>query len=117
MNPQHAIVTGGGAAPRDSQGNPWNAAYTIASGNLLADMRFNVTAESQGRLQVARPLPADPRLGRARHVLVLARPRHHAPEPVAGGHRGPEGRRAGGHLGALQLSPGAGDERGRLQGS
>jgi Mn-containing catalase len=54
MNPQHAIVTGLGAAPRDSQGNPWNAAYTIASGNLLADMRFNVTAESQGRLQVAR---------------------------------------------------------------
>ena len=54
MNPQHAIVTGSGAALRDSQGNPWNAAYTIASGNLLADMRFNVTAESQGRLQVAR---------------------------------------------------------------
>jgi Mn-containing catalase len=54
MNPQHAIVTGLGAAPRDSQGNPWNAGYTIASGNLLADMRFNVTAESQGRLQVAR---------------------------------------------------------------
>src|SRR5215217_8428556 len=46
MNPQHAIVTGLGAAPRDSQGNPWNAAYTFASGNLLADMRFNVTAES-----------------------------------------------------------------------
>ena len=54
MNPQHAIVTGGGAAPTDSQGYPWNARYTIASGNLLADMRFNVTAESQGRLQVAR---------------------------------------------------------------
>jgi Mn-containing catalase len=54
MNPQHAIVSGGGATPRDSLGNPWNAAYTIASGNLLADMRFNVTAESQGRLQVAR---------------------------------------------------------------
>jgi len=54
MNPQHAIVTGLGASPRDSLGNPWNAAYTIASGNLLADMRFNVTAESQGRLQVAR---------------------------------------------------------------
>ena len=54
MNPQHAIVTGGGAAPSDSQGYPWNARYTIASGNLLADMRFNVTAESQGRLQVAR---------------------------------------------------------------
>ena len=23
MNPQHAIVTGSGAAPRDSNGNPW----------------------------------------------------------------------------------------------
>lgn len=54
MNPQHAIVTGSGAAPTDSQGYPWNSRYTIASGNLLADFRFNVTAESQGRLQVAR---------------------------------------------------------------
>ena len=54
MNPQHAIVTGGGAAPTDSVGYPWNARYTIASGNLLADFRFNVTAESQGRLQVCR---------------------------------------------------------------
>ena len=53
-HPQHAIVTGGGASPRDSLGNPWNAGYIVASGNLLADMRFNVTAESQGRLQVAR---------------------------------------------------------------
>src|SRR5215207_7305996 len=55
MNPQHAIVTGLGAAPRDSQGNPWNAGYTIASGNLLADMRFNVTAGLQGPLPVAGP--------------------------------------------------------------
>jgi Mn-containing catalase len=54
MNPQHAIVTGGGAAPTDSVGYPWTARYTIASGNLLADFRFNVTAESQGRLQVSR---------------------------------------------------------------
>jgi Mn-containing catalase len=54
MNPQHAVVTGGGASPRDSLGNPWNAGYIVSSGNLLADMRFNVTAESQGRLQVAR---------------------------------------------------------------
>jgi Mn-containing catalase len=53
--PENANRSGVGAAPRDSQGNPWNAGYnTIASGNLLADMRFNVTAESQGRLQVAR---------------------------------------------------------------
>jgi len=54
MNPQHAIISGGGAMPADSVGHPWNAKYTIASGNMLADFRFNVTAESQGRLQVAR---------------------------------------------------------------
>ena len=54
MNPQHVIVTGSGAAPTDSVGYPWTARYTMASGNLLADFRFNVTAESQGRLQVSR---------------------------------------------------------------
>lgn len=54
MNPQHAIVSGLGATPTDSVGYPWNSRYTIASGNLLADFRFNVTAESQGRLQVCR---------------------------------------------------------------
>lgn len=54
MNPQHAIVVGHGAAPRDSNGNPWTSNYIVASGNFLADMRMNVTAESQGRLQVAR---------------------------------------------------------------
>lgn len=53
-NPQHVIVTGLGAAPTDSVGYPWTSRYTIASGNLLADFRFNVTAESQGRLQVCR---------------------------------------------------------------
>ena len=54
MNPQHVIVSGLGATPTDSVGYPWTARYTIASGNLLADFRFNVTAESQGRLQVSR---------------------------------------------------------------
>jgi Mn-containing catalase len=54
MNPQHLIVAGSGPRMADSIGNPWNAGYTIASGNLLADFRFNVTAESQGRLQVCR---------------------------------------------------------------
>jgi Mn-containing catalase len=54
LNPQHLIVSGQGATPRDSMGNPWNAGYIVASGNLMADFRFNVTAESQGRLQVAR---------------------------------------------------------------
>jgi len=54
MNPQHVIVSGLGAMPADSNGYPWNAKYMIASGNLLADFRHNLTAESQGRLQVAR---------------------------------------------------------------
>ena len=54
MNPQHMIVSGLGATPTDSVGYPWTSRYTIASGNLLADFRFNVTAESQGRLQVCR---------------------------------------------------------------
>jgi len=54
MDMQHAIVTAGGAAPSDSNGYPWNGRYIIASGNLLADFRANVTAESQGRLQVTR---------------------------------------------------------------
>lgn len=54
MNPQHAIVGGLGAKPDDSQGYPWTARYTIASGNLLADFRANLNAESQGRLQAVR---------------------------------------------------------------
>ncbi|MCJ8518864.1 Mn-containing catalase [Pseudorhizobium tarimense] len=54
MNPQHAIVAGMGATPTDSVGYPWTSRYTVSSGNLLADFRFNVTAESQGRLQVCR---------------------------------------------------------------
>lgn len=54
MNPQHAIVNGLGAAPKDSNGNAWTADYIVASGNLMADMRANLNAESQGRLQVAR---------------------------------------------------------------
>ena len=54
MNPQHLIVSGQGAMPSDSVGNRWTAAYIVASGNLLADFRMNVTAESQGRLQVSR---------------------------------------------------------------
>ena len=54
MNPQHAIVTGTGAAPADSVGYPWNGRYVISSGNLLADFRANLTAESHGRLQAVR---------------------------------------------------------------
>ncbi|MDQ0341077.1 Mn-containing catalase [Caldalkalibacillus uzonensis] len=54
INPQHVIVSGLGATPTDSAGYPWNSRYTIASGNLLADFRANLNAESQGRLQAVR---------------------------------------------------------------
>ncbi len=54
MNPQHAIVTGGNALPRDSNGVPWNTGYIVASGNLLADFRSNVAAEAQSRVMTSR---------------------------------------------------------------
>jgi Mn-containing catalase len=54
MNPQHAIVSGGGAQPQDSVGFPWNGRFIVASGNLLADFRSNLHAESQGLLQAVR---------------------------------------------------------------
>ncbi len=54
MNPQHEIVTGQGAAAKDSVGNPWSGAFVASSGNLLADFRYNLMAESQGNLQASR---------------------------------------------------------------
>ena len=54
MSPQHIIVSGLGAMPVDSVGFPWTSRYMTASGNLMADFRFNLTAESMGRLQVCR---------------------------------------------------------------
>jgi Mn-containing catalase len=54
MNPQQAIVAGGGAVPFNSQGVPWNTGYIVASGNLLCDFRSNAHAEAQGRLQTSR---------------------------------------------------------------
>jgi Mn-containing catalase len=54
MDPQQAIIAGGGALPANCQGVPWNGGYIVASGNLLADFRANAAAEAQGRLQTAR---------------------------------------------------------------
>jgi Mn-containing catalase len=54
MDPQQAIIGGGGALPADSNGYPWNGRYVLASGNLLADFYANVAAEAQSRLQTAR---------------------------------------------------------------
>ena len=54
MDPQHATVNGLGANLNNSNGVPWNAGYMSSSGNLLADMRYNVVRESNARLQVTR---------------------------------------------------------------
>lgn len=54
MNPQQLIVSGLGGLPTNSNGVPWNGGYMVASGNLLADFRSNLHAETQGRLQVTR---------------------------------------------------------------
>jgi Mn-containing catalase len=78
MNPQHAIVSGLGAMPADSVGNRWTADYIIASGNLLADFRMNLTAESQGRLQAVRlyEMTTDPGV-RDMLSFLIARDRMH----------------------------------------
>ena len=54
MNPQHFIMAGLGAMPRDSGGVPWNAGYVKATGNLLSDMYANVALEATGRLGLCR---------------------------------------------------------------
>lgn len=54
QNPQQAIVAGGGGMPTNSMGTPWNGSYIVASGNLLADFRANVSAEAQSHLQTSR---------------------------------------------------------------
>ncbi|CAK8054017.1 manganese catalase family protein [Eupransor demetentiae] len=54
MDPEHALVHGLGPSLNNPNGAAWNAGYVTGSGNLVADMRFNVVRESQARLQVSR---------------------------------------------------------------
>ncbi|MET3942297.1 Mn-containing catalase [Paenibacillus sp. PvP094] len=78
INPQHLLVSGLGGLPTNSTGVPWNGSYIVASGNLLADMRSNLHAESQGRLQVARLYHMTTDEGvRATFRKMLARDRYH----------------------------------------
>ncbi|MBD7968603.1 manganese catalase family protein [Paenibacillus gallinarum] len=78
MNPQHLLVSGLGGLPTNSNGIPWNGNYIVASGNLLADMRSNLHAETQGRLQVARLYHMTKDEGvRAAFRKMLARDRYH----------------------------------------
>ncbi|CAA9331031.1 MAG: Manganese catalase, partial [uncultured Friedmanniella sp.] len=59
-------------------------------------------------------LPHDRRQGCPRPAELPHRPRHHAPEPVAGGHRRAAGRGPGAAAGAEQLPAEAGELRGAL---
>ncbi len=54
MNPQQAIVSGGGPVLADSGGQAWSGKYIVASGNLFADFHANATAEMQGIMQATR---------------------------------------------------------------
>ena len=54
MNLRHIISTGLGATAEDANGVPFNASHVYASGNLLADMYANVTAEATGRVCAVR---------------------------------------------------------------
>ncbi len=78
MNPQHGIVSGGGAMPADSVGFPWNGRFIVASGNLLADFRSNLHAESQGLLQAVRLYEMTDDLGVKDHLsFMIARDTMH----------------------------------------
>lgn len=54
MDPEQAIVHGLTASLNNPNGAAWTTGYTTSSGNLVADMRFNVVRESEARLQVSR---------------------------------------------------------------
>jgi Mn-containing catalase len=85
MNPQHAIVTGGGALPRDAAGVPWNTGYIIASGNLLTDFRSNAAAEAQSRLMTSRVFNmTDDRGVRDMLAFNLARDTYHQQQWLLG---------------------------------
>lgn len=50
FNPQFAVLTGGGPRLTDSQGTPWSGAYVTANGDLTADLRSNIAAESRAKM-------------------------------------------------------------------
>ena len=54
MNPRHLLSAAMAATAEDSNGNPFNGSWVVASGNLVADMYANVAAETTGRLLATR---------------------------------------------------------------
>lgn len=51
---RHVLSSGLGAMPVDSNGNPFNGSWVMATGNLAADMHANIDAEGGGRVLATR---------------------------------------------------------------
>lgn len=54
QDPRQYLSAGLGALPADANGVPFDGSHIYASGNLVADMHANVTAEATGRLLATR---------------------------------------------------------------
>lgn len=54
MNPRHILSSGLAALPVNANGVPFDCSHVYASGNLMADMYANVTAEATGRTLAVR---------------------------------------------------------------
>lgn len=50
INPQFFIVSGGTPTLTDSVGNPWSASYIMGMGDLTADLRLNIGAETSAKM-------------------------------------------------------------------
>jgi Mn-containing catalase len=53
-DPRHVLSAGLAAMPADSNGNPFNGSWVVATGNVGSDMLANVHAEASGRLLATR---------------------------------------------------------------
>jgi Mn-containing catalase len=54
QDPRHVLSAGLAAMPVDSNGNPFNGSWVVATGNVGSDMHANVHAEASGRLLATR---------------------------------------------------------------
>jgi len=54
QDPRHVLSAGLAAMPVDSNGNPFNGSWVVATGNVGSDMLANVHAEASGRLLATR---------------------------------------------------------------
>ena len=50
INPHFYVVSGGTPTLTDSVGNPWSATYIMGMGDLTADLRLNIGAETSAKM-------------------------------------------------------------------